>query len=70
MYSLKDAIEEGYKRSDIRTQKGYCTRKKRKLEEIEVFFASGNRKGQPYYFFPSFTSTRYCYRVYLKKEGN
>lgn len=68
MYSLKDAFEDGYKNSsDIRTQKGYCTRKERKLDEIEVFFAGGNRKGEPYYLEPCFTSTRYCFRVYLKK---
>lgn len=68
MYSLKDAIEDGYKPYELRTQKGYCTRKHQTLDEIEVHFAEGNRKGEPYYLAPCFFSTRYCYRMYLKKE--
>ena len=68
MYSLKDALEEGYWRNEIRTQKGYCTRKHRNPDEIEVHFAEGNRKGEPYYLEPCFTSTRYCFRVYLRKD--
>lgn len=70
MYTLKDAFEEGYRPYEIKTQKGYCTRKKRLPEQIEVFFAEGNRKGQPYYFEPCYFSTRYCYRMYLRKEDN
>ena len=68
MYSLKDAIKYGYKPYELRTQKGYCTRKERDTDEIEVHFAEGNRKGEPYYLQPSFRSTRYCFRIYLRKE--
>ena len=70
MYTLKDAFKDGYRLCEIKTQKGYCTRKKRLPEQIEVFFAGGNRKGQLYYLMPSLISTRYCLRMYLRKEGN
>lgn len=67
--TLREALDEGYKLNNMTYQRGYVTRKPRKPEEIWVKTAGGTRKGELYILMPCFTSTRFCYRVYLSKDG-
>ena len=66
MMNLKQALEQGYKMADMKYQRGYVSRKVNR-EEQEVHVAGGNRKGQLYVLVPCFTSTQYCYRLYLTR---
>ena len=61
-----EALNQGYEFKELRFQHGYVSRKIT-LEAAEVLEAKGSRKGQLYFLWPNFKSTRYCYRVYLEK---
>lgn len=61
-----EAFNQGYEVKELRFQRGYVSRKTT-LEDAEVIEAKGRRKGQLYFLWPNFKSTRYCYRVYLEK---
>lgn len=61
-----EALNQGYEFKELRFQHGYISRKMT-LEDAEVLEAGGRRKGQLYFLWPNFKSTRYCYRVYLEK---
>ena len=61
-----EALQQGYEVKELRLQHGYVSRKTT-LEDAEVIEGNGRRKGQLYFLWPNFKSTRYCYRVYLEK---
>ena len=61
-----EALNQGYKIKELRFQFGYISRKTT-LEDADVIEGKGRRKGQLYFLWPNFTSTRYCYRFYLEK---
>ena len=65
--TLADAYAAGMCDGEVRLQRGYVTRKPRDPEEIEVQEARGYRGGELYYLAPNFSSTRYCYRIYLTR---
>lgn len=61
-----EALNQGYELKELRFQHGYVSRKTT-LKDAEVLVAKGRRKGQLYFLWPNFKSTRYCYRAYLEK---
>jgi hypothetical protein len=61
--SLKSFLESGYVTSCTSYQRGYITRKHRDTDNVDVL---QGRNGI-YYLAPSFDSTRFCVRVYLRK---
>lgn len=61
-----DAISAGYKDYDVRWQRGYVKRRHWNLHDAPIHVAGGKRKGQLYVLMPSWKSSRYCYRLYLK----
>jgi hypothetical protein len=61
--NLKSFLEAGYKTSYTSYERGYVTRKHRNADNIDVM---QGRDGI-YYLAPSFRSTRFCVRVYLRK---
>lgn len=67
MYNLKQALLDGYEVCGAALQRGYVTRKPRKMEDIEVFKAGGKRKGKLYFLDCNYNSTNYCFRIYLSK---
>lgn len=64
MKTLSEFVGAGYTEYFTSYQRGYVTRKPRANSDIQVL---QGRKGF-YYLAPSFKSTRYCVRVYLKKQ--
>lgn len=66
--TYKQALEQGYKPGAVMYQRGYISRKIDPMAQ-EVHTAGGNRRGQLYILLPCKTSTRYCFRQYLKREG-
>ena len=68
--SVQDAFSKMYMPTgEVALQNGYISRIKDPLKG-RVYEARGKRKGQLYYLEPNWKSTRYCYRVYLKKEDS
>lgn len=64
--TYKDFKKSGYQWGELMWQRGYISRNVTHFEERPVYkVVSGKRKGQFFFLFPSFISTRYCYRVYL-----
>jgi hypothetical protein len=61
--NVQDFLNNGYTTSYTSYQRGYVTRKPRDMANIDVL---QGRDGI-YYLAPSFKSTIYCVRVYLKK---
>lgn len=69
--TLKEAEEQGYKYAFMSWQRGYVSRKispEKNADKIKVYAAGGMRKGLLYYLSPSWRSTLYCHRVYLRKK--
>lgn len=62
-----EAIASGYVEADRKYTRSYVSRKIR-IEDQPVKLAGGNRKGQLYVLAPCFTSSQYCYRVYLTRR--
>ncbi len=52
-----EALNQGYEFKEMRFQHGYVSRRKT-LEDAEVLEAGGRRKGQLYFLWPNFKSTR------------
>ena len=61
-----EALNNGYRDSDIQFERGYVSRKCNVLDQ-SVKTAGGNRRGQLYVSLPCWCSSYYCYRQYLKK---
>ena len=66
--TYQDAINQGYTIYDKSYQSGYVSRKADLLKAV-VHTAKGNRKGEQYILAPCWRSTRYCYRLYIRKEN-
>lgn len=65
--TFAEALESGYKPADMQYTKGYVSRRS-DLAKQPVHVAGGSRKGELYILIPSFKSTRYCLRWYLRKD--
>ena len=63
--TYKEAIALGYKYVFSSWAMGYVSRKT-EIAEQKVYQAGGMRKGLVYVLGPSWESTRYCYRHYLR----
>lgn len=63
--TYKEALEAGYKVYTIRWTAGYVSRKA-DTDTLPVEYAP--RKKMLYVDMPSWQSSRFCQRVYLKKE--
>ena len=64
--TLYDALSEGYEVVDCSLQRGYVSRKVT-IKDCVIKVAGGKRKGQIYALVPSYRSTQYCRRFYLRK---
>lgn len=64
--TVKELMEMGYEKADIKYARGYVSRKQDELN-AEVHEAGGSRKGEYYALLPCFTSSQYCFRQYYKK---
>lgn len=69
---LSTFIAQGYETAcDVKSQAGYVSRKPISSVDYQkqpVYVAGrGPRQGQYFILAPNYISTRYCYRVYLKK---
>lgn len=64
--TLKEALLSGYKKADCTYQRGYVSRKVN-VDEQTVYTAGGSRKGEKYVLLPTWESSQYCIRQYLKK---
>lgn len=62
-----EAKAAGYTDAEVSYQRGYVSRKCNPDEQI-VREAGGSKKGRLYVLLPSWISTRYCVRQYLRKE--
>lgn len=69
--TLRDAMDMGYALTgELSYQVGYVSRKSKVNDETAVYIAGrGERAGQLFILTPCFTSTRYCFRQYLRR-GN
>lgn len=65
--TVREAMGQGYRVCDVKWQRGYISRKTEVMEQ-PMLTAGGNRKGELYFVKPSFSSTNYCLRVYLRKR--
>lgn len=61
-----EATAMGYIDHDCAWQRGYVSRKT-DINTQPIQVAGGNRNGQLYIDIPSWRSTRFCYRQYLRK---
>lgn len=52
---------------DEKKELGYVSRRLKDSDTITTGVARGRRAGEKYVLFPSFFSTRYCYREYYKE---
>lgn len=59
-----EAIAAGYKDGYTRYQRGYVSRKIKCYDNLPVH---RTRDGRLYILIPCYTSTNYCYRLYLIK---
>lgn len=67
--TAQDAFSDLYMPTgEVKLQNGYVSRRSDPLTS-RVYIAGGNRQGQLFYLEPNYNSTRYCYRVYLRKVG-
>lgn len=57
-------VIKGYKTA---YQRGYVSHKTI-IDNQQLMIADGSRAGEVYYLAPCYTSTQYCYRVYISKE--
>ena len=48
-----------------RYQRGYVSRRANRLDQ-RVYVAGGTRRGELYYLAPTYASTQYCVRVYIR----
>ena len=65
--TLNEMIDNGYELADMQKTMGYVSRKC-DIGTQEVYMAGGSRKGEYYILEPSYSSSRYCYRHYLRKR--
>jgi len=65
--TLNDALAAGYKRGDMKYQRGYVSRKS-DIGKSPVHVAGGRRAGELYFLLPCYDSTIYCMRQYLRKN--
>lgn len=67
--TFDEALSIGYQTADTTYQRGYVSRKidigKQKIHIAQ----GGKRKGQLYVLIPTATTSTYCLRQYLVKEG-
>lgn len=63
-----EALSLGYKKADMQYQLGYVRRRNFDLNEARLHVAGGHRKGELYALAPCYNTSRFCLRVYLKKE--
>ena len=63
----KEALEKGYIEAEQAWERGYVSRLVN-LEDQEVLTAGGTKKGRLYVLLPSWRSTQYCIRQYLRKK--
>lgn len=61
-----EAIASGYITADRKYSRGYISRKT-DINNQPIKIAAGKRKGDIYINIPSYDSTRYHYRLYLKR---
>ena len=64
-------ISNGFRRArivDVKPDRRYVKRHTASYLEQELLVAGGHRKGQHYVLMPSWESTAYCCRYYLKFE--
>lgn len=64
--TLREALDMGYRISDMMYQRGYISRKVN-MDEQPVKVAGGIRRGQLYVDAPCETSTQYSFRYYLAR---
>ena len=70
LLTLAEARKYGYTESgELTRQAGYVSRKGNPEQSIVYIAGKGKRQGQFYYLAPCYDTTRYCLRVWLKKEG-
>ena len=67
MMTVQELLDMGYHKADMQYTKGYVSRKQDDML-AEVHEAGGNRKGEYYALVPCFSSSRYCFRQYFKKD--
>ena len=61
-------LEDGYEISDVKCQRGYVSRKNIPNCDIPVYIVNrGKRTGDVFIIRPCFSSTLFCYRLYLRK---
>lgn len=70
--SYGEFLKKGYMPSgDITKQPGYVSRKipsNAEMLDLPVYIAGrGKRQGEFFVLMPNFHSTRFCYRVYLRR---
>ena len=66
--TLAEAEAAGYERADQTWERGYISRKQEPGAAL-VHVAGGTRAGELYACLPSWKSSRYFRRVYLRKKG-
>lgn len=67
--TLKEAKAQGWKENGYTAyQRGYVSRKGFDADNAQVYDAGGRLKGWKYYLAPNWSSSQYCFRVYLSKE--
>ena len=54
---------------DIKSQRGYVSRRLKDSDPLTMGVAGGRRAGEKYVLLPRFDSTSYCYRAYYKEAG-
>lgn len=67
MMTYKEALEQGYENADWKWERRYISRCCDPGEQ-PVWTAGGTRHGEKYVLLPSWRSTQYCVRQYLKKK--
>lgn len=67
IYTLKEALENGYELADRKLTRGYVS-VKADPNEAWIYTADGYRSGEPYVLLHNPNSTRFCIRQYLKKK--
>lgn len=62
-----EALAQGWYPAEQRWERGYVSRRCNP-EEQQVWTAGGTMYGRKYVLLPSYRSTQYCIRQYLKKK--
>ena len=64
-----EAIKKGWIVYDYKLEAGYISRKS-DINSLPIYQAQGYRKGEYYVLVPSWDSSRYCIREYIKAPVN